>query len=84
MARSYTVSMIKVLVGVAQQKSAPPAARVMAANSILDRGWGKAEQTHAVSDVTLQVVVRQIIDIAPQSDSQNALIDVTPDKSTDV
>lgn len=26
------------------QKKAPPAARVAAANSILDRGWGKAPQ----------------------------------------
>ena len=32
------------LVGVMGQTDAPPAARVSAANSILDRGWGKPAQ----------------------------------------
>jgi hypothetical protein len=78
------MTMLRVLVGVATSPEAPEGARVLAANSVLDRGWGKAEQVHEHSDVTLQVMVRHIVDIAPQSDSQNALIDVTPDKSTDV
>ena len=38
-ARSYTVKCIKVLVGIAMQKRAPPAARVNAAIALLDRGW---------------------------------------------
>jgi hypothetical protein len=62
------MTMLKVLVGVANQKDAPPAARVVAANSVLDRGWGKSEQSHAPTDVTLQVIIRQIVDIAPQSE----------------
>ena len=44
LARSYTKAAIKTLVGIMQQPKAPPAARVMAANALLDRGWGKAKQ----------------------------------------
>jgi hypothetical protein len=44
LARSHTEAAIKVLVGVMGQTDSPPAARVSAANSILDRGWGKPAQ----------------------------------------
>lgn len=44
LARSYTESAIKTLVGIMNQPGAPEAARVSAANSILDRGWGKPAQ----------------------------------------
>jgi len=44
LARSYTESAIKTLAGIMQQPEAPEAARVSAANSLLDRGWGKAAQ----------------------------------------
>ena len=44
LARSYTKAAIKTLVGIMRQPKAPPAARVMAANALLDRGWGKAAQ----------------------------------------
>lgn len=43
-ARSHTRTAINVLVGVMRNKDATPAARVAAANAILDRGWGKASQ----------------------------------------
>jgi hypothetical protein len=46
LARSHTESALNVLVGVMGQTDAPPAARVQAANSILDRGWGKPAQPH--------------------------------------
>ena len=42
LARSYTKAAINTLVGIMRQPKAPPAARVMAANALLDRGWGKA------------------------------------------
>jgi hypothetical protein len=35
---------LNVLVGVMRSNEATPAARVAAANAILDRGWGKAPQ----------------------------------------
>ena len=43
-ARAHGPSMIKVLQGLATSPKVPPAARTAAANSILDRGWGKPAQ----------------------------------------
>jgi hypothetical protein len=45
LARSHTKTAINVLVGVMRSRNATHAARVSAANAILDRGWGKAAQT---------------------------------------
>jgi HEAT repeat protein len=44
LARSHTRSAITVLVRIMRSKDATAAARVSAANAILDRGWGKAAQ----------------------------------------
>lgn len=44
LARSHSRTAIRVLVGVMRSEDATPAARVSAANAILDRGWGKAAQ----------------------------------------
>jgi hypothetical protein len=44
LARAHTEQAINVLVGIMGEVQAPPAARVAAANSILDRGWGKPAQ----------------------------------------
>ena len=44
LARSHTRAALNVLVGVMRSKDATAAARVSAANAILDRGWGKAIQ----------------------------------------
>jgi len=37
---------VKVLAGIASAEDAPPAARVSAAQALLDRGWGKPAQPH--------------------------------------
>jgi len=50
LARSYTRTALNVLVGVMRSKDATAAAKVSAANAILDRGWGKATQPVANSD----------------------------------
>ncbi len=42
LARSHTRTALNVLVGVMRSNEATPAARVAAANAILDRGWGKS------------------------------------------
>lgn len=47
-ARAHGPSMIKVLQGLAENLKVPPAARTAAANSILDRGWGKPAQAIAI------------------------------------
>jgi len=44
LARSHTRTALRVLVGIMRSEDATPAARVSAANAILDRGWGKAAQ----------------------------------------
>ena len=56
LARSYTKAAINTLVGIMRQPKAPPAARVMAANALLDRGWGKAAQLVAVDGEIKQLV----------------------------
>ena len=45
LARSHTQTAVNVLVGIMRSKDATAAARVSAANAILDRGWGKATQS---------------------------------------
>ena len=44
LARSHTRSAINVLASIMRSKDATAAARVSAANALLDRGWGKAPQ----------------------------------------
>ena len=44
LARAHTETAINVLAGIMEQPSAPEAARVAAANSLLDRGWGRPTQ----------------------------------------
>jgi hypothetical protein len=44
LARSHTEQAIKTLAGIMNQPKAPAAARVSAAQALLDRGWGKPTQ----------------------------------------
>jgi hypothetical protein len=44
LARSHTRTAINILVGIMRSKDATAPARVSAANTILDRGWGKPPQ----------------------------------------
>ncbi|MGA7311591.1 MAG: DUF5681 domain-containing protein [Pseudolabrys sp.] len=44
LARAHTTSAINALVQIVEDKNTQPAARVAAANGLLDRGWGKARQ----------------------------------------
>ena len=44
LARVHTASAINTLKGIMNEKKAPAAARVSAAQALLDRGWGKAVQ----------------------------------------
>ncbi len=48
LARSHTESAIRVLAGIMNETTAPAAARVSAAQTLLDRGWGKADQNLTV------------------------------------
>lgn len=60
LARAQTAECLEVLQAIARDIKAPPAARVSAANSLLDRGWGKPAQsldlTHDVTDRLAEVM----------------------------
>lgn len=59
LARTHTAVAMKTLVQIMRDKDAPAHARVMAANAILDRGWGKPLQPIASEDdKPIQVVHR--------------------------
>jgi hypothetical protein len=45
LARSHTDSALRTLANIMSSEEAPAAARVSAAQALLDRGWGKATQT---------------------------------------
>jgi hypothetical protein len=57
LARSHTETALRTLHAIMTDKNAPAAARVVASNSLLDRGWGKAEQ-HTTSETTVRYVAR--------------------------
>ena len=50
LAREYTQEAVEALVEVMRDKQAPAAARVAASDKILNRGWGQAPQTIALTD----------------------------------
>ena len=58
LARSHTRTAINVLAGIMRSNEATPAARVSAANAILDRGWGKAPQAIENGDGPLELIHR--------------------------
>ena len=74
LARSHTRTAINVLVGVMRTKDATAAARVSAANAILDRGWGKATQPLESSDdgaIDLIHRIERVIVHPENHDSEN-------------
>lgn len=75
-ARSHTRTAINVLVGIMRSKDATPAARVSAANSILDRGWGKAAQPlHSGDNDALKMIHRIERVIVHPEDSSEKMLD---------
>ena len=59
LARSHTRTALNVLVGIMRSKDATAAARVSAANAVLDRGWGKAPQAiQSGDDGALELIHR--------------------------
>src|SRR5215471_12280154 len=76
LARSYTKAAIKTLVGIMRQPKAPPAARVMAANALLDRGWGKAAQLLAVDGEIRQLVEVRLSVVSASTEQARQAIDI--------
>ena len=81
LARKYTEQAIETLVHVMRAPQAPPAARVLAANSLLDRGWGKAAQLVAV-DGEIRQLVEVKLNVVRSKDLSNG-IDTKSLKSLD-
>jgi len=71
LARSHSSLAIKVLAGIAKDGT-NESARVAAANSILDRGYGKADQSHSL-DADIQITIRKLF-----ADDNPNMIDVSP------
>ena len=86
LARSYTKAAINTLVGIMRQPKAPPAARVMAANALLDRGWGKAAQLVAVDGEIKQLVEVKLNVVSPASRAlpKTDVIDARPNEVKDL
>jgi len=64
LAREHTEEAVQTLVEVMRDKGAPAVARVAASDKILNRGWGQAPQTIAVTDD------RQPRDLSGMNDEQ--------------
>jgi hypothetical protein len=70
-----------------QQPKAPPAARVMAANALLDRGWGKAAQLVAVDGEVRQLVEVKLNVVQPDLkvlDVATTKLLTNPEKPNDI
>ena len=61
LAREHTPAAITALAGIVKNTKEPAAARVAAANSLLDRAWGRAQTT---IDVTGKVTLESLINAA--------------------
>ena len=73
LARGHTESALNVLAGIMNESEAPHAARVAAANSLLDRGWGKPSQPIAgdgESPITLVHKIARVITNPADQDSE--------------
>ena len=74
LARTHTRTAVSVLIRVMRSKDATAAARVSAANAILDRGWGKATQPlESSDDGALELIhrIERVIVHPKNHDSEN-------------
>ena len=71
-----------------RQPKAPPAARVTAANALLDRGWGKAAQLVAIDGEIKQLVEVKlnVVHVERKPDEPKLLTNVltNPEKPNDI
>ena len=69
LARAYTELSIQTLAGIARNSTSDQA-RVSAAQALLDRGWGKAPQSHTGENGEggIQVTIRHILDGSEESE----------------
>lgn len=59
LARAHTERAVQTLAGIMDNPESPPAARVAAAQALIDRGWGKATQ---FTELTINRNAKQMSD----------------------
>lgn len=72
LARAHTKTAVNVLVGIMRSKDATAAARVSAANAILDRGWGKTAQPIESSDDGALELIHRIERVIVHPENSNS------------
>jgi hypothetical protein len=68
LARKHTREAVEALVGVVRNKKAPPAAIVAAANSLLDRGYGRAAASDLDGGEQLVIKIMKFADAVGSGD----------------
>ena len=83
LARTQTLQAVNTLVQIMRDKKAPAHARVCAANSLLDRGWGKSLQRIASEDGTPLEFLHRIerVIVHPGDPVNDPVIDATIEES---
>lgn len=71
LARVHTEGAISTLVGVMNQPNAPPAARVAAAEVLLNRGWGKPTQPISGDDDAPAIKLERIERVIVRPDAED-------------
>jgi len=71
LARAHTATAINVLAGIMREKRAPPAARVAAAQALLDRGWGKAPIAIESDGAAITLIITGVPDDEPMKVIEN-------------
>lgn len=76
LARAHTAAAINCLASIMNSSEAQDSARVSAANSLLDRGWGKPNQPISGDDenplMVIQRIERIIVDAPPKGKPDGA------------
>jgi hypothetical protein len=75
-ARQYTAEAMETLANIMRDTKAPPATRVAAANSLLDRGWGRAPASLSLSREDADATSERIVEAfaAAARDAQVLLV----------
>src|SRR5262245_14659119 len=84
LARSHTRTAIRTLAHIMKQPEAPYAARVAAAEALLDRGWGKPKQSHEAEITHYVLEIPALVDNgtweAEALEHEPAVLEHEPDK----
>ena len=82
LAQTYTEDSIKALAAMMKNKRTPPSVRVSAAQTLLDRGWGRAPQYLEVEDKGLRGVLEGMHH-EKESDTEAWVKDLIKDSKSD-